>query len=65
MEILKYMFFSTSEDFEVWQMEEERKIYQITPIVQGMDIDINRSYSSGKMLIGCFVAYIYGEDFDK
>lgn len=57
MKIIKYKFFKAPKDFEIWQLYKERKIHQITPVVQSMDVKSNGNNSTSKITAGCFVTY--------
>ena len=60
--IIKYKTFSNTEEFEVWQNESKRQIYQIQPLIttvnanqvkDGMPNDLDM-----KLNISVFVTYI-------
>jgi len=58
--MLAYIKFNSSKEFEDWQVQKERKINQISPIVN--DISLKTSNSSeleadGEVTFGIFVVY--------
>lgn len=57
-EVLSYKFFKNAEEFENWQVEEDRKIVSVMPSPNGMTAtDVSDSSFSADVSVGAIVVY--------
>lgn len=60
MKTMCYKVFYSEEDFVKWQMQEQKDLYSVVPILLEMNSNVvDGNKSSEQANYGCFVTYAY------